>query len=83
MELHPKIIAFWEQKGLIIKPRFALDGKKYMLWDAVNLQHDVDAYIIEYTVAQTHDTGETTYWFEDGSYSEEEMLRVIKLKAFL
>jgi hypothetical protein len=78
MKLHPDIVAFWEQKDLTVKPRFPrVEKYKFMYWDAVRDK------IIHYTIAQTHDTGETTYWINGQAYSEKEMLKIIKLKALL
>ena len=75
--LHPNIIAFWERKGLKVMTNWT-ESSPYQVW---NLYEGI---ISKYTVAVTYadQNKSTRYFLKNRSYSEQEMLKLIKLKAF-
>lgn len=82
MDIHPDIRAFWEYGGYTVKPRFPtammMEDYTAMFWDQVKDK------VIKQTVAFTSRDGSPTVYYLDGEqYVEAEMLRIIKLKAFL
>lgn len=86
IDIHPEIRKFWECGGYTVKPRFQADtvdiymDRHDMIWDRVK---DGRIYM---TVAHTYDDGTPPdYFMEDGliELSEEYMLRIVRLKAFL
>jgi len=86
--MNEEIKKFWEDKGYTVVPRFTsilgleLWYKNHevgsMLWDAID-----DCNEIQDTVAMTFKDKPTIYYFDGGHFSEEQMLKMLKLKAFL
>jgi hypothetical protein len=85
-KIHPDISLYWEERGCQIEPRldsYALANNATthtMLFDAVK-----DDAVIEATVALVFaDETPTIYYDPDGrEWNESEIIRVMKLKAFL
>jgi len=89
-EIPDKIKEFWEKQGYVVKPRFSLqpEPKHSCLWDACTKEDRIKGIEerIVYTIGLTfHEREElsTVYYWESSSYSEDEILRIYKLKAFL
>lgn len=82
-KLNKDIIKFFvlNDKTCVGQRHFRLASKyrESMIWDIVNIETD----IIEYTFALTIENEPTIYYWENASYSEEEMLRIIKLRSFI
>jgi hypothetical protein len=78
MILHPDVIAFWEKKGCTVESRFDMEiWHDNLLWDAVKNN------AIEYTIGITFLTDRPDIYYWNGEeYSEAEILRVLKMKAF-
>jgi len=79
MMLHPDVIAFCEKKGYTVESRFDMEiWHGDVLWDAVK------GNIIEYTIGMTFLNGErpNVYYWNKEEYSEAEILKILKLKAF-
>ena len=87
--MNEEIKKFWEDKGYKVEPRFTSElGLEWwhkshafgsMLWDAI----DDENIVIVYTVALTFKDKPTVYYFDGSSWSEEQMIKILKLKAFL
>jgi hypothetical protein len=77
--LHPDIIAFWEKKGCTIESRCDMEiWHEDMVWDAVN------GNVIEYTIGITFlSERPDIYYWNNEEYSEAEILKILKLKAFM
>lgn len=71
-KLHPDIINFWRAIGSI-----HLSGTMIGLWICKPRNGDWVAVALE------HDPDPIDYYFQGESYSEQEMLRIIKMKAFI
>jgi hypothetical protein len=71
---HPDIIAFHTERGVVIEPGVFLFDHWFFCHSGGGLTKDLFAYI---------DSNNTIVYFLNGKiYSEEEMLRMIKLRAF-
>jgi hypothetical protein len=79
-ELHPDIRKFWEDQGctlhqhIFFEPSLDSDAK---IWWMIEKDHTLTALI-----AITLRNGTNLYYFDGNKYTEEEALRIIKLKAF-
>lgn len=79
-ELHPDIRKFWEDEGFDIEPGLGIAGLNgEMYWVAKRSGY------LPTVVATTKPNSASTYIFFGlvGEYTEEEALRIVKLKAFL
>jgi hypothetical protein len=72
--VHPDVIAFWGKKGYTVESREVHDLGMY--WDIVK------GHAIFHTIVQTFIDRPNIYYWGDKEYSEEEIVRIIKLKAF-
>lgn len=71
--MHPEIERFWNRKIFRCKdPGIGKTGFLYYYMDASGIQHIVAEF-----------NNVTTYYWDNKKYSEEEMLKIIKLKAFI
>ena len=88
-QISDKVREFWEKQGYVIEPRFSLqpDPVHSVLWDACkNETRGELIYRVQYyTIAITfyEDTPSAKYFLENETYSEEEILRIYKMKAFI
>ena len=77
-KIHPEIKLFWEKSGYVIEPLTPnIDEYLDMSWWILKDNYPVD------TVAMTHKNKPAEYYMEGKKYSEEEMLHLVKLRAFL
>ena len=75
--MHPEIIKFWERAGFTIAAYHTSDLPRPIVWFKIKDDKSYGA------AALTGVDGITRYFIDDSNYSEEEMLKLIKLKAFL
>ena len=78
LKLNIDIISFMANKRFCVGQRHIGPGAN-MLWDLINPETD----IIETTIALTSETAVTIYYLNGKEFTQQEMLRIIKLKAFL
>jgi hypothetical protein len=72
--VHPEVIAFWEKKGYTVKSR---EGHDFgMFWDIVK------GSAIFHTITQTFIDRPNIYYWDNKEYSEEQIVRIIRMKAF-
>jgi hypothetical protein len=84
--IHNKIKGFWEKDGAFIRPRGSLqpEPKYSVLWDVCNKSGPDGPTYIEETIALTfYEDIPSFYYWQNAEYSEEEMLKIIKLSAFI
>jgi hypothetical protein len=81
MDIHPDIRAFWERRGKIGYDVLDSEPVHLLYWFIYpGIGLDIAGTYIAY---QPHGQETIRYSLNGESYTEEEMLRLIKLKAFL
>ena len=75
--MHPEIIKFWERAGFTIAAYHTSDLPGQIVWFKIK---DDKSYGVAAFIGVG---GLTRYFIDDSHYSEEEMLKLIKLKAFM
>lgn len=81
-DLHPDIRKFWEQQATsIMKGNIGV----YAIEDTMNWTNRrvLTVCYFDLSKADIDDYSRATYYYNDNKYTEAEMLRVIKLKAFV
>lgn len=79
--MHPEIKKFWESSGYKIVSY--QDPRK--VWEAVRSYYQNNDFLVyeRFVVACHIQLNTISYRFNDQSYSEKEMLSMVKMKAFL
>lgn len=88
--MHPRIKKFWEDSGYILKSDTAYfineGGKKELeiMWWAYpcNITNE-SALRIKQVSLKTDSWDSTTYYFNNKAYTEDHMLKIVALKAFI
>ena len=82
-DLHPEIKKFWMEKynqKISHNEHFGKGGIEWYVFSYKSILATINRHIIAFSdVAKDW---ETTYYFDGAKYSEEEMLKVIKMKGF-
>lgn len=81
-KLHPDVVEFWKPK-VISSYRFY--DKSYKFWYYFSNPKDYFDFWpgFEDLICEHHRNKEMVYFYDGKSYSEKDMLRMIKLKSFL
>jgi hypothetical protein len=87
-EIHPDIRAFWEKDGYKVKPRMPSEYHTSMLWDLVKDKVIGQTIAISFKESSHSEFGDwendhTEYLIDGHTFNEADMLKVIKLKAFI
>lgn len=75
MELNSEVKKFWEEAGYTTRSHTS-DNNLFVKWFASKKESRL-------IIAHLSDLFQNFYYLNGATYTEEEMLRVIKLKAFL
>jgi hypothetical protein len=89
-ELHPEIQRFWEEQGhtieyLTIQYPDGCSPNATYVWATKEYEDEFLGFtkVVSEPIAIAHPNETHTYCFGGDRYTEQEMLRIIKLKAFL
>jgi len=79
--MHPKISKFWEEIGNVLVMNISDSELFYVAPSATGQIVSSNGYFI--VIAEEINGEVIKYYYQDKPFSEKDMLRIIKLKAFL